>query len=508
MIYIIDFGSQVCHLISKKLHELGYDNKIISPDNALEEIEKQKPRAIIFSGGPDSIYEKDALTIDPRIYELGIPILGICYGHQLMAHQLGGKVVRHAEREYGIYKMKVLERSPLFEGLEDEEQVLMSHADSVAEVPPGFKVIGRTERCIAAMANDEKKLYGIQLQPEVIHTPKGVKILDNFARLAGTPKKEISQDIVDKLVKEIKERVNAPILMAVSGGIDSTVAAELIELAVPDLLHCVFVDTGLLRKNEVEEIKKIYTSIFKNFHFVDASETFLSRLKGVTDPEQKRKIIGNTFIEVFEEKVKELEKTVGKFKFLGQGTIYPDRIESAASSKNSAKIKTHHNVGGLPERLNFELVEPLANMYKYEVRQLARKLDIPEQILKKHPFPGPGLAVRCLGEITKEKLEILREADAILEDELKKANLYDQFWQAFVVLLPVKTVGVMGDERTYEHACVIRIVSSVDGMTADVPNIDLKTLKKIAQKIVNEVKGINRVAYDITTKPPGTIEWE
>lgn len=510
MIIVVDFGSQLAHLIAKKIRSLNEYSEIIHPSEALEAINKLKPCGIIFSGGPDSVYGENAPTIDKKIFDLNIPILGVCYGFHLIAYLCGGKVEPGSHSEYGVTKMKILEKHSLFEGLEDEEQVLMSHGDRVIDPPEGGIFISKTDSVYAAYVSDSRKLYGIQFHAEVTHTPKGMKIFENFLNICNAPRNWLSQHFIDKQVRYL-QNIQKPVLMAVSGGVDSTVGATLLEKAVPDLLHCVLVDNGLLRLNEIKEIVKIYENLFKHFYLVDAKQLFFERLKGITDPEQKRKIIGNTFIEVFDKKAKELENKIKtKFRYLGQGTIYPDRVESAATSSQAQVIKTHHNVGGLPEKMELELVEPLKDLYKYEVREVGLKLGINKNLIERHPFPGPGLAVRCLGEVTPERIRILQEADSILRSTLSndKRIDYNKLWQVFFVLLPVKTVGVMGDGRTYENAGVIRIVKSTDAMTAVVPEIPFDLLTKIAKLIINKVKGINRVTYDLTSKPPGTIEWE
>jgi GMP synthase (glutamine-hydrolysing) len=509
MIIVIDFGSQLAHLIAKKIRMLGEYSEIHPSNITVNQITDLNPKGIILSGGPSSVYAEKAPRIDPEILSLGIPVLGVCYGFQLIAYLRGGTVEKGEKSEYGVTSMKITQSHPLLAGLEEEEKVLMSHGDRVTNLPEGGFFIAETDGAKAAFADDKNKLYGIQFHAEVEHTPKGMIIFENFLKISGATREWTSRSFISEKIEELK-RINRPILMAVSGGVDSTVAAALIEKAAAEHLHCVFVDNGVLRKEEAQSVAKTYDRMFKHFHFVDAKELFYSRLKGVSDPEKKRKIIGNAFIEVFEEKAKELEEEFGTFEFLGQGTIYPDRVESAATSVNASVIKSHHNVGGLPEHMNLTLVEPLDELYKFEVRLIGKELGIAEKMISRHPFPGPGLAVRCLGEVTPERITVLQEAESILTTYLEEDPrvTYSDLWQAFFVLLPVKTVGVMGDERTYENAGVIRIVESNDAMTANVADIPFDLLVKITNEIVNKVKGINRVCYDLTGKPPGTIEWE
>jgi GMP synthase (glutamine-hydrolysing) len=509
-IAIIDFGSQVCHLIAKKIRNLGIHSEILPYNITLGELEKQNIVGLILSGGPSSIYETEAPKLSFKLSDIKIPILGICYGHQLLAHEFGGQVVSSKLREYGTQKLVIDRRDKIIKDLEESQDVLMSHGDKIVDLPAGFVAIAATESCeYAVIVNVEKNIFGVQFHPEVTHTPNGMSIFENFLSYCKISKTWDLENKPDEIIKKIQLKIQKPILMAVSGGVDSTVAATLITKAVPDLLYCIFVNNGLLREGEAEEIQKIYTKLFPNFIYVEASELFLERLQGITEPEKKRKIIGNTFIEVFEKQTIKLksEKNVN-FRYLGQGTIYPDRIESSQPSKASHVIKTHHNVGGLPERMNLELIEPLKEFYKDEVRKLGVKLQIEKSLLDRKPFPGPGLAIRILGEVTNERIKVLRKADKILLEELKQSEIWNTLWQAFVVLLPVKTVGVMGDRRTYEEVCALRIISSVNGMTAHVPEIPFSTIQKIANKIVNDVEGINRVVLDVTGKPPATIEWE
>ncbi len=487
---------------------MGIYSEIVRHDITAEEVKKKKASGLIISGGPRSVYAKDALGIDTGILKLGIPVLGICYGHQLLAHLLGGKVVR-SRKEYGKETLTV-KKSQLLRNLGKKEQVWMSHGDSVEGLPEGFDVVGSTGECrIAAYENAGKKIYGVQFHPEVRHTVNGMKILENFAKMCGSKKDYSTKGLDRELVSRIKAAVgNSGVLMGVSGGVDSLVASVLIKKAT-GRIYCVFIDHGLIRKNEAEEVAETYRQMkFRHFSYVDASKLFLSRLKGVTDPEQKRKIIGKTFVEVFEKKAEELKKKHGEIKFLGQGTIYPDRIESAKSSKQASVIKTHHNVGGLPEKMKLGLIEPLKDLYKDEVRELGKQLGIRKELLERHPFPGPGLAVRIVGEVTPERIGILKEADAIFMEELKRSSYYNRTWQAFAALLPVKAVGVMGDARAYGYIIALRAVTSSDAMTADWARLPEQLLERISTRITKEVKGVTRVLYDVTQKPPATIEYE
>jgi GMP synthase (glutamine-hydrolysing) len=472
--------------------------------------------AVILSGGPSSVYDNGAPAVSRRfldsLSDRRIPILGICYGHQLIAHLFGGKVEPATNREYGKVKLTIIDKTDLLKGLRSSETVWMSHGDQVVSLPQGFKRLASTTVCpIAAYRSKEKGIYSVQFHPEVRHTINGMKILRNFVlHICNLPPTWNPGDFIRTTVMKVKEQVDAGhVVMAVSGGVDSTVAAALIHKAIGDNIHSIFVDTGLLREGESEQVNETFTKQlkFKNFHFVDASELFLSKLKGVEDAEEKRKIIGSTFIEVFESNAKELKNKYGEFEFLGQGTIYPDRIESAQASTASSKIKSHHNVV-LPEWMHLKLVEPIKDLYKDEVRAVAEKIGIPDEITWRQPFPGPGLAVRCPGEITEEKLRILRGADAVVREEIKKTGLEKKLWQAFAAILPMKTVGVMGDHRTYQYAVAIRAVESEDAMTANFSKLPWDLLERIALRIVDEVKGVNRVLYDITDKPPATIELE
>lgn len=510
MIAILNFGSQYTHLIARRIRELGHYAEILPSDVSLSKIKNLKPNGLILSGSPSSVHDKEAPFPIREIFNLDIPILGICYGQQLIAKMLGGEVRKGDTREFGREMLTVLNRNSIFEGLKQKEIVWFSHGDLVTKSPKGFKITAesRTSK-VASFANDKDKIFGIQFHPEVIHTNKGLKILENFVHKICRERKGLRiSSIKNGLIAEIKNQVgNNSVLVGVSGGVDSFVTATLLRLAIGDRLYCIFVNTGLMRKNEAEEIKNIFQKMrFKNFIIVDAKKQFLNALKGVTDPEKKRKIIGYTFIKVFEKTAKELKKQA-KFKLLAQGTIYSDRIESAQPSKNAAKIKSHHNLT-LPQKLNFQIIEPVKELYKDEVRRLGKELKLPKTIIGRHPFPGPGLAVRIVGEITGERLDIVRDADSIFISELKKAGQYDKIWQAFAVLLPIRTVGVMGDARTYDYMISLRAVTSRDGMTADWAKISHGVLEKISSRIVNEVRGVNRVVYDISQKPPSTIEYE
>jgi len=505
MILILDFGSQYTQLIARRIREKHVYCEIVPFNRSLESIRNARSKGIVLSGGPSSVYAEDAPHPDPGIFEMGIPVLGICYGLQLIGHILGGEVDRAARREYGHASLSVDDPSDLFHELSGPLNVWMSHGDQLTRIPPGFKKIAHTENAeIAALADRERRIYGIQFHPEVVHTEQGDRILENYVyRICGCTGNWTPEHFVESSVRQIRDRVgDGRVICGLSGGVDSAVASKLIYRAVGDQLTSVFVNNGLLRKNEAEEVNQAFSDL--NLVYVDASEQFLSDLKGVVDPEVKRKTIGKRFIEVFE---KEARK-IGHVDFLAQGTLYPDVIESVSTWGPSATIKSHHNVGGLPEHMKLALVEPLRELFKDEVRAVGRVLDIPEPILKRHPFPGPGLAVRVLGEITVERLVLLREADAIFIQELKSSGYYDQVWQAFVVLLPVQTVGVMGDERTYENAVVLRAVTSQDGMTADWAKLPNEFLSRVSNRIINEVRGVNRVVYDVSSKPPGTIEWE
>ena len=510
-ILILDFGSQVTQLIARRVREAGVYCEIRPYATPAAEIERLAPAGVILSGGPASLTQAEAPRPDDGIYGLGIPLLGICYGQQAMCAALGGAVEPAAQREFGRAFLDIVEPCALFDGVWPvgaREQVWMSHGDSVAAVPSGFRVVARTDSApFAAIADDRRGFYGIQFHPEVIHTPHGAALLENFARrVAGCSGAWSMASFRASAVAAVRAEVgDGRVICGLSGGVDSSVVAVLLHEAIGERLTCVFVDTGLMREGEAEEVASLFRGHY-NIPLVheDAAAVFLDRLAGVTEPEEKRKIIGNTFIDVFERAA----LSAGDADFLAQGTLYPDVIESVSVSGPSAVIKSHHNVGGLPERMKLRLIEPLRMLFKDEVRALGRTLGMPEVLTGRHPFPGPGLAIRIPGAVTTEKLAVLRQADAILIEEIRNAGLYGVIWQAFAVLLPVRTVGVMGDARTYEHVCALRAVTSADGMTADFYHFDMGFLGAVANRIVNEVPGINRVVYDVTSKPPGTIEWE
>jgi len=508
-IAVLDFGSQYTHLIARRIRECGVYSEILPYNITAEKIQEINPKGIVLSGGPATVTSSRSPFPDEKIFSLGIPILGICYGAQLMAKFFGGKVEKAKEREYGKVILKVRSRLTLFKGLSEKEVVWMSHGDKITQLPPGFRIIGSTENSsFAAIEERKRKFFGVQFHPEVVHTPKGKIIFRNFLKeICGCQSswnmKSFAKETMEKLKKEIGQE---KVVCALSGGVDSSVLTFLLYKTIGKNLFAIFIDNGLLRENEAEIVKERFKRFYHiNLITVSCEDIFLKALKGVTDPEEKRKIIGHTFIKVFEEEAKKL----GKVKFLAQGTLYPDVIESrSAWGSPSSTIKTHHNVGGLPLSLKFKLIEPFKFLFKDEVRLLGKELGLPEEIIYRHPFPGPGLAVRIIGEVTKEKLKILRKADGILLEEIKRRGLYQKLWQAFCVLLPVKTVGVMGDKRTYENVIALRAVTSLDGMTADWAKLPFSLLERISNRIVNEVKGINRVVYDISSKPPSTIEWE
>lgn len=509
-VLILDFGSQVTELIARRVREIGIYSEVHPFDLPLEKIKNFDPKAIILSGSPSSVYEEDSPQIDKEILNLNIPILGICYGMQVIAHALGGIVETSNKREYGRASIEVTDSNSLFKGFDKNEKytVWMSHSDSIKVMPNGFSVIAKTESTeFCAIENKEKNIYALQFHPEVAHTDNGIGMIKNFlVEIAKCNNNWSMVSFIDYQVEKIRKEVgDKNVILGLSGGVDSSVAALLIHKAIGDKLHCIFVNNGVLRKNEPESVISTFKDKFNlNLTYVDASVTFLSKLENIVDPEQKRKIIGLEFIKVFESEAKKIDN-VG---FLAQGTLYPDVIESVSLRGKSDIIKTHHNVGGLPEKMSFKLLEPFRALFKDEVRSIGEKLGLPHEILYRHPFPGPGLAVRILGNITKKRIETLQEADAIVTEEIKNAGLYDKLWQAFAVLLPVKTVGVMGDNRTYEEVCALRAVESTDAMTADWAHIPYETLGKISNRIINEVKGINRVVYDVSSKPPATIEWE
>jgi GMP synthase (glutamine-hydrolysing) len=530
-ILILDFGSQYTQVIARRIRELQVYSEVVPFDLPAAEIKNLNPNGIILSGGPASVYDKGAPQIDPETFSLGIPVLGICYGLMQMAHHLGGQVVFTGRREYGAGMLHITNGSQLFDGLGNQLDVWNSHGDEVTALPKGFLAAGRTESSdFAAVEDRQRKLYGLQFHPEVAHTPRGKEILQNFVyHICHCAMDWTMGSFIEEACERVRRQVgDEKVVLGLSGGVDSSVTAALLHKAIGDQLTCIFVNNGLLRAREEEIVQRVFG---ENFHvrlkYVDATKRFLSALKGVTDPEQKRKIIGNEFIAVFQHATEELlaqdrknkaRKLAtaspsggrhGHYKFLAQGTLYPDVIESVSIGGNpAAVIKSHHNVGGLPEKMHFELVEPVRQLFKDEVRQVGLQLGLPKEIVYRQPFPGPGLAVRILGEVTPERLSILREADTIVQSEMKASDWYYRVWQSFAVLLPVRSVGVMGDQRTYENTVVLRIVESQDGMTADWVRLPYELLARISSRISNEVKGVNRVCFDISSKPPSTIEWE
>jgi len=506
-ILVVDFGAQYAQLIARRVREAHVFSEIIPRDATAAEAAERNPAAIILSGGPASVYAENAYDIDPGFFELGVPILGICYGHQLLAHGLGGVVDRRESGEYGKAELEfTTEASLLLSELPDQQTVWMSHGDAVVKAPPGFTVTAHTPGSpVAAMEDPSRNFYGVQFHPEVAHTPRGQEILKHFLyEGAGARPTWTHMSIIERAVDHIREQVgDRKVICGLSGGVDSAVAAALVHKAVGDQLTCVFIDHGLLRFGEAEQVVETFDRSFHmNLIHVDAAERFVSALEGVTDPERKRMIIGETFIRVFEEVAADLEDV----DFLVQGTLYPDIIESG--TKDAAKIKSHHNVGGLPDDMHFELVEPLRDLFKDEVRAVGEELGLPDEIVWRQPFPGPGLAIRIIGEVTEERLAILRAADHIISEEIRRAGLYRDLWQSFGVLAGIRTVGVMGDERTYAHPLILRAVTSDDAMTADWARLPYEVLERISSRVINEVDGINRVTYDISSKPPATIEWE
>ncbi len=510
VVLVLDFGSQTTQLIARRIREAQVYCEILPCTTPLEVIRARQPRALVLSGGPSSVYDEGAPTVDAALFELGVPILGICYGVQLLAHLGGGKVERATEREYGAAKLRVADAKGIFARYEPgaELSVWMSHGDRIAAMPTGFVNLGTSDNTpFCAVAHHDKRIYGVQYHPEVVHSTEGRALIEAFLfDVAGLEPNWTASSFVDEAIHAVRERVgDAHAVLGLSGGVDSSVAAVLCQRALGDRLTCIFIDNGLLREGEAEQVVATFRDGYhlKLLH-VDASQRFLDELAGVTDPEQKRKIIGRVFIEVFEHEAKKIENA----RFLVQGTLYPDVIESVSFKGPSAVIKSHHNVGGLPERMHLSLCEPLRELFKDEVRAAGEALGMPHEVLYRHPFPGPGLAVRCLGPLTPARLATLRRADAIFIEEIRKAGLYDAIWQAFCALLPVRTVGVMGDERTYEEVLALRAVDSTDGMTADWFRIPHEVLARASSRIINEVRGINRVVYDISSKPPATIEWE
>ncbi len=513
-IVILDFGSQYTQVIARRIRECQVFSQILPFDTPAKKIAALRPNGIVLSGSPCSVYAKKAPHPDPAIFDLGLPLLGICYGVQLMAHHLGGKVEHSERREYGSGLLTQTGDCPLFHGLASTLDIWNSHGDKITKLPRGFRAVGTSDNSpYAAVEQPKKKFYGLQFHPEVVHTPRGKEILANFVfQVCGCKMDWTMGSFIEQTCAEVRQQVGKDhVILGLSGGVDSSVAAALLQKAIGAQLTCVFVNNGLLRSNEAETVQRVFGD---NFHvklkYVNASARFLNKLKGVTDPERKRKIIGNEFIRVFDDAVISLSRGgKSKFKFLAQGTLYPDVIESVAIAGNpAALIKSHHNVGGLPKKMKLQLVEPLRQLFKDEVREVGAQLGLPKEIVQRQPFPGPGLAVRILGAITPEQTRILREADAIVVAEMKASDWYYRVWQSFAVLLPVKSVGVMGDERTYAQTIAIRVVESQDGMTADWVRLPYELLAKISTRIINEVKGVNRVCYDISSKPPATIEWE
>ncbi|MEW6496934.1 MAG: glutamine-hydrolyzing GMP synthase [Cyanobacteriota bacterium] len=515
MIVILDFGSQYSELIARRIRETQVYSEVLSYRTTAEQLRQLNPKGIIFSGGPNSVYDTGAPHCDPEIWNMGLPVLGVCYGMQIMVQQLGGKVTRAERGEYGKASLLIDDPTDLLTNVEDSSTMWMSHGDSCEELPPGFEILAHTENTpCAAIAHHEKKLYGVQFHPEVVHSIGGLALIRNFVyHICECQPTWTTAAFVEESIREIRAKVgDKRVLLALSGGVDSSTLAFLLHKAIGDQLTCMFIDQGFMRKGEPERLVKLFEEQFHiHVEYVNARDRFLEQVKGVTDPEEKRRRIGHEFIHVFEEESRRL----GPFDYLAQGTLYPDVIESADTNVDpktgervAVKIKSHHNVGGLPKDLRFKLVEPLRKLFKDEVRKVGRSIGLPEEIVRRHPFPGPGLAIRIIGEVTAERLNILRDADLIVRQEINRRGVYHDFWQAFAVLLPVRSVGVMGDQRTYAYPIVLRLINSEDGMTADWSRVPYDLLETISNRIVNEVKGVNRVVYDITSKPPGTIEWE
>jgi len=507
-VLILDFGSQYTQLIARRLRELSVYSEILPPGMRADALAARHPRAIVLSGGPDSVHDRGAPRCDPKLFGLGVPVVGICYGMQLMSHVLGGEVQRSGHREYGQAVFQPLASGTLFRGLPPRSRVWASHGDDIRQAPPGFRVTGATEtNPIAAIEDAARHLYGMMFHPEVVHSEEGGKVLANFLDLAGCRRDWNARSFVEEAIERVREQVGSAgrVICALSGGVDSAVVALIVKRAIGARLTCVFVDNGLLRKDEAAQVRKRFAERLKlRVVFVDASRRFLKQLAGVSDPERKRKIVGREFIEVFRASM----RRTGKAEFLAQGTLYPDVIESVSVRGPSAVIKSHHNVGGLPKSMKFKLVEPLRFMFKDEVRKAGLELGLDEEFVYRQPFPGPGLAVRCLGPVSEERLELLRDADAIFVEEIKAASLYRKLWQSFAVLLPVRSVGVMGDDRTYQYTVALRAVESLDGMTADWVRLPYELVARVSSRIVNEVRGVNRVVLDVSSKPPSTIEWE